>query len=282
MKKSLRILLLVLVLVSSLVLAGCQKQADQSKGNGNGNEANKAEKITLKVGASPEPHAKMLALVKEDLEKEGIALEVKEFSDYVQPNLVVNDKQLDANFFQHLPYLENFNKEKGTNLVSLGSIHLEPMGVYSEKIKSIDDLKIGSTVTIPADATNGARALLILEKNGLIKLNEDAGFNATEKDIVKNPKNLKFEALDSASLPRTLKDVDISVINGNYALEAGFDPQKDALILEENSSPYGNIIAIRKGDENRPELKALLKALQSDKIKKYIEENFKGGVIPGF
>ena len=268
MKKSLKKILLATTLVASLALVAC--------GNDDGG------KTAIKVGASPEPHSKMLELVKDDLAEEGIDMEIIEFPDYVQPNLSLSDKELDANFIQHLPYLESFNEERGTELVSLGSVHIEPMGVYSDKIKSIDELKDGSTVSIPNDATNGARALLILETNGLIKLNEDAGFNATEKDIVENPKNLKFEALEAATLPRTISDFDISVINGNYALQAGFNAKDDALLLEENSSPYGNIITIRKGDEDRPELKALMKALQSDEIKEYIDDNFKGAVVPGF
>lgn len=269
MKKGLKSLLLTTTLIASLALVGC--------GGGS-----KSTDTVLKVGASPEPHAPMLELVKDDLKKEGIELEIVEYSDYVQPNMNLADKEIDANFFQHLPYLENFNKENNTDLVSLGSVHIEPMGAYSEKIKKIDELSDGASVTIPNDATNGARALLLLENNGLIKLDEDAGFNATEKDIVENPKNLKFQALEAATLPRTLKDVDLAIINGNFALQGGLNPTEDALLLEENSSPYGNIIAIRKGDEERPELKALLKALQSDEIKDYIDEKFKGSVIPAF
>ncbi len=268
MKKGLKGFLLATTLLGSLALVGCGGKSESG--------------TTLKVGASPEPHSKMLALVKDDLKKEGIDLEIIEFADYVKPNLSLADKEIDANFIQHLPYLESFNKENKTDLVSLGSIHIEPMGVYSEKIKSIDKLPNGASVTIPNDASNGARALLLLEKNGLIKLDKKAGFNATEKDIIENPKNLKFQALEAATLPRTLKDVDIAVINGNYAIQAGLNAKKDAILLEENSSPYANIITIRKGDENRPELKALLKAMQSDKIKKYIEDNFKGAVIPAF
>lgn len=279
MKKGLKRILLTSALVASLALVGCGNNGN----DGSEKDSQKDEqRINLKVGASPEPHAKMLELVKEDLKSEGIDLEIIEFSDYVLPNLTLADKEIDANFFQHLPYLESFNEDKKTDLVSLGSVHIEPMGVYSEKIKAIDELADGASVSIPNDATNGARALLLLEKNGLIKLDKDAGFNATEKDIVENPKKLKFEALEAATLPRTVNDFDIAVINGNYAIQGGFNPIDDALLLEENSSPYGNIIAIRKGEENRPELKALLKALQSEKIKKYIDENFEGSVVPGF
>lgn len=268
MKKSLKSFLLATTLVASLALVGCGSDSDSS--------------TTLKVGASPEPHSKMLELVKDDLKEEGIDLEIIEFADYVKPNLSLADKEIDANFIQHLPYLESFNKDNNTELVSLGAVHIEPMGAYSEKIKTIDELADGASVTIPNDASNGARALLLLEKNGLIKLDEKAGFNATEKDIVENPKNLKFQALEAATLPRTLKDVDIAIINGNYALQAGFNAVDDAILLEENSSPYSNIITIRKGDEERPELKALMKALQSEEIKKYIEDNFDGAVIPAF
>ncbi len=279
MKKGLKRILLTSALVASLALVRCGDNGN----DGSEKDSQKDEqRINLKVGASPEPHAKMLELVKEDLKSEGIDLEIVEFSDYVLPNLTLADKEIDANFFQHLPYLESFNKDNKTDLVSLGSVHIEPMGVYSEKIKAIDELTDGASESIPNDATNGARALLLLEKNGLIKLDKDAGFNATEKDIVENPKKLKFEALEAATLPRTVNDFDIAVINGNYAIQGGFNPIDDALLLEENSSPYGNIIAIRKGEENRPELKALLKALQSEKIKRYIDENFEGSVVPGF
>lgn len=267
MKKCLKKLVLGLTLVASLALVGC----GSSEGD-----------TVLKVGASPEPHAGMLELVKDDLKEEGIELDIIELDDYVTPNLSLDDGELDANFIQHVPYLESFNEDNGTDLVPLGSVHIEPMGVFSDKITSIDDLEDGAEVTIPNDATNGARALILLETNGLIKLNEDAGFNATEKDIIENPKNLKFQALEAATLPRTLDEVDIAVINGNYALQADLNVTEDALLVEENSSPYGNIITVRNGDEDRKDLNALMDALQSDKIKKYIEDNFDGAVVPGF
>ena len=267
MKKGLKKLVLGLTLVASFALVGC--------GSNEGD-------TVLKVGASPEPHAGMLELVKDDLKEEGIELDIIELDDYVTPNLSLDDGELDANFIQHVPYLESFNEDNGTDLVPLGSVHIEPMGVFSDKITSIDDLEDGAEVTIPNDATNGARALILLETNGLIKLNEDAGFNATEKDIIENPKNLKFQALEAATLPRTLDEVDIAVINGNYALQADLNVTEDALLVEENSSPYGNIITVRNGDEDRKDLNALMDALQSDKIKKYIEDNFDGAVVPGF
>lgn len=268
MKKVFKNLILGLTLVTLFALVGCGSSDDGDS--------------VLRVGASPEPHSKILALVEDDLKEQGVDLEIIELDDYVTPNLSLEDGDLDANFIQHQPYLESFNKENGTDLVPLGSVHIEPMGVFSEKIKSIDDLEDGAEVTIPNDATNGARALLLLETNGLIKLDEKAGFNATEKDIVENPKNLKFQALEAATLPRTLDEVDISVINGNYALSADLNVTEDALLVEKNSSPYGNIIAVKNGDQDREDLKALIDALQSDTVRKYIEDTFEGAVVPAF
>ncbi|KNF07214.1 ABC transporter D-methionine-binding protein MetQ [Gottschalkia purinilytica] len=293
MKKSLSVLLLVFTLITGLIVSGCSKESPDNKkseASQNGNETKK--EVVLKVGASPVPHSELLNLVKDDLKEQGIILEIKEFNDYVQPNIALNDKQLDANFFQHKPYLDEFIEAKGVDLVSLGQVHVEPLGLYSESIKSLDELKDGATIAIPNDPTNGGRALLLLQNQGLIKLKENAGLTATSNDIDKNPKKLKFEELDAAQIPRTLKDVDAAVINGNFALDAGLVPTKDALtvskdkkddlVLEGKESPYANIIAVRKGEENNENLKALLKALQSDKVKKYIEENYKGGVVPAF
>lgn len=260
-------LIIGLMLTLSLALVGC--------GNGN-------DEKTITVGASPEPHSKILEQVKDDLKNEGYELKIKDYSDYVQPNLAVENGEIDANFFQHEPYLENFIKERGSELISVGKIHIEPMGLYSKKIKSLDELQKGAKISIPNDATNGGRALLLLEKNNLIKLDEKAGYNATEKDIVENPKEIKIQALEAAQLSRTLDDVDASVINGNYALEADFNPVKDAIILEEKNSPYANVLVVKKGNENQEKIKALVKALQSDKVKKYIEDNYDGGVIPSF
>lgn len=261
-------LLLALSLAGTLALAGCSGSSEDS--------------AVLKVGATPEPHGKILELVKDDLKAEGLELEIVDYSDYVQPNLALNDGELDANFMQHEPYLENFVKERGVDLVSVAKIHIEPMGLYSKSIKSLDELKDGAKVSIPNDPTNGARALLLLQENGLIKLSESAGFNATEKDIVENPKNLEIQALEAAQLPRTLEDVDASVINGNYALEAGLNPTKDAIVIEAKDSPYANIIAVKKGNENNEKIQKLIKALQSEEVKTFIEETYKGGVIPAF
>jgi len=221
-------------------------------------------------------------LIKDDLEKEGIKLEVIEFTDYVKPNTALADKEIDANFFQHLPYMNEFKEKQNINIVSIGAVHIEPMGLYSKKYKSIDEIPNGSTIAIPNDPTNGGRALLLLQENGIIKLKDPDNILSTENDIAENPKNLKFEALEAAQLPRVLGDVDGAVINGNYALEANLVPTKNALILEDKSSPYANIVAVRGGEENQEKFQKLIKALQSEKVKKFIEEKYNGGVIPAF
>ncbi|OHW63192.1 membrane lipoprotein TpN32 precursor [Andreesenia angusta] len=261
-------ILLALSLATTMFVAGCSGSGENSS--------------SIKVGATPEPHGKILELVKDDLESEGIQLEIVDYSDYVQPNLALNDGEIDANFMQHEPYLENFVAERGVDLVSVAKIHIEPMGLYSESIKSIDELADGAKIAIPNDPTNGARALLLLEEKGLIVLDENAGFNATEKDIVENPKNLQVQALEAAQLPRTLQDFDASVINGNYALEAGLNPTTDAILIEAKDSPYANIITVKSGNENDEKVQALIKALQSDEVKNFIEDNYEGGVIPAF
>ena len=240
-----------------------------------GNQALISASTTLKVGASPTPHAAILEEIKPLLAKEGIDLKIIEFQDYVQPNLALAEGELDANFFQHEPYMKEFASENNIDIVSLGKVHIETFGLYSTNCKSIDELKDNSVIAIPNDPTNGGRALLLLEKNGLIKLKGDAGLLATENDIIENPKDLKFTPLEAAQLPRVLKDVDGAVINGNYALEAGLVPAKDALIIEDKDSPYANIIAIRKGEEKKEKYQKLLKALQSEKVKEFIEENSK-------
>lgn len=236
--------------------------------------------IKLIVGATPEPHATILAQVVPLLEKEGVSLEIKEFTDYVTPNLSLEDGSLDANFFQHKPYLDSFNAEKGTKLVSVASIHLEPMGVYSKKIKSLDELKDGDVVTIPNDPSNGSRALRILEKEGLIKLGE--GNLVSPQDITQNDRNLSFKEVDAPQLTRTLDDVTISVINTNFALLANLNPLKDAIAIEDKESPYSNILVVKEGRESDEKIQKLVKALQSETIKNYINEQYKGAIIPSF
>ena len=236
----------------------------------------------LKVGATPVPHAELLNLVKEDLKTEGVDLKVVEFTDYVTPNLALAEGELDANFFQHFPYLEKFSNERGLNLVSAGKIHVEPLGVFSQKIKDIKALPNKATIAIPSDPSNGGRALILLHNNGIIKLNDPTNLYVTEFDIVENPKKLKFKPIEAAQLPRVLPDVEAAVINGNYALEAGFSPVEDSLLLEGAESPYANIIAVKSGDESKEDIQKLLKALQSKKVSDYIGANYKGGVVPAF
>lgn len=240
--------------------------------------ANAAEKIV--VGATPVPHAEILEVVKPILAKEGYTLEIKEFNDYTIPNLATQDGDLDANYFQHLPYLNEFNKNKGTNLVKTVGVHLEPMGVYSKKIKNLSDLKDGSTVAIPNDPTNESRALDVLASAGLIKLNDNP--LKTPLDITENPKKLKFSEIEAAQLPRTLDDVTIAVINTNYALNAKLNPKNDALVLESKDSPYTNYVVVKAGNENNPKIKALNKAVTSEEVKKFIEKKYEGAILPSF
>ncbi len=236
----------------------------------------------LKVGATPVPHAELLNLVKDDLKTQGVDLKIVDFTDYVTPNLALADGEIDANFFQHYPYLEKFVSERGLKLVSAAKIHVEPLGVFSNKFKKLEDIPAKSTIAIPNDPSNGGRALILLHNKGLIKLEDPTNLYATEFDIIENPKKLKFKPIEAPQLPRVLPDVAAAVINGNYALEAGFSPVKDALTLEGEESPYANIIAVREGDEKREDIVKLINALQSEKVKEYILENYNGGVVATF
>lgn len=237
---------------------------------------------TLTVAATPVPHAEILKFVQPQLAKEGVELKVKEFTDYIQPNVQVAEKRLDANFFQHQPYLDEFNKAKGTDLVSVAGVHLEPLGAYSDKLKSLDALPSGATVVIPNDATNGGRALLLLDKAGVIKLKDNGNILSTVKDIVENPKNLKFRELEAATIPRVLTQVDLALINTNYALEAKLDPKKDALVIEGSDSPYVNILVARPDNKDSEAMKKLVDALHSPEMKQFINERYKGAVVPAF
>ncbi|KTC19318.1 methionine ABC transporter substrate-binding protein [Pseudomonas marginalis ICMP 9505] len=236
----------------------------------------------LVVAATPIPHAEILELVKPTLAKEGVDLEIKVFTDYVQPNVQVAEKRLDANYFQTLPYLKNFNEGKGTNLVTVIGVHVEPFGGYSKKIKKIEDLKDGATVAIPNEGSNSGRALLLLQKNGLITLKDPTNALATPKDIASNPKNLKFKELESALLPRVLDQVDLDLINTNYALEAGLNPAKDALIIEDAKSPYVNFLVARPDNKDSDAIQKLAKALTSPEVKAFIDAKYKGAVVPAF
>lgn len=272
--------LIATLLVASLALAGCGGTDTASSGAAQNNTSGMK---TLKVGATAVPHAEILEVVKPLLEKEGINLEIVEFNDYVQPNLALNDKELDANFFQHEPYLKNFMEEhKEVKLKSALGVHIEPMGVYSKKVKDLKDLKDGAAIAIPNDPTNGGRALLLLQKAGLLKLKDGVNEKATVQDVTENPHNFKFQEVEAAQVPRTLDDVDAAVINTNYAMQVNLVPTKDALIMEDNTSPYVNILAVRDGDEQRPEIQALVKALQSKEVKDFINEKYKGAVVPAF
>ncbi len=236
----------------------------------------------LVVAATPIPHAEILELIKPTLAKEGVDLEIKVFTDYVQPNVQVAEKRLDANYFQTKPYLDNFNKGKGTNLVTVTGVHVEPFGGYSKKYKSIDELPDGATVALPNEGSNSCRALLLLQKAGVIKLKDPSNALATPKDIAENPKHLKFKELESALLPRVLDQVDLDLINTNYALEAKLNPVKDALILEDRNSPYVNYLVARPDNKDSDALKKLSAALTSPEVKAFIEKKYNGAVVPAF
>jgi D-methionine transport system substrate-binding protein len=273
---------LVLALMTG-IFAGCSsKGADTPAGDGGSKSGGEA--VTIVVGASPTPHAEILNAAVALLAEEGITLKVQEFTDYVLPNTALADGDLDANYFQHQPYLDDFNDENGTDIVSLGAIHYEPLGLYPGKTKSLEELADGAQIAVPNDATNEARALLLLEANGLIKVDPAAGLKATKKDITENPKNLNIVEIEAAQLPKSLQDVDLAVINGNYAIDAGLNAATDSLAKEESNSiaaqTFANIIAIKAGDENRPELQALVRVLQSDTIRKFIEDTYQGAVVP--
>lgn len=243
-----------------------------------------AEKGTIKVAASATPHAEILEEAKPILEKEGWDLEVTVFDDYVQPNLVVESGDFDANYFQHIPYLDNFNEEQGTHLVNAGGIHYEPFGIYPGTKKSLDELEDGDTIAVPNDTTNEARALLLLQDNGVITLKDGAGLEATVKDIEENPKNIKIEELEAAQVSRVKDEVAFVVLNGNYALQAGYSVSKDSIAHETSDSEaaktYVNIIAVKEGNENNEGIVALVDALKSDEIKDFINETYNGAVIP--
>lgn len=239
---------------------------------------------TLKVAASPTPHAEILNVAKEILAEQGIDLEVVEFSDYVQPNLVTESGEVDANYFQHTPYLDSFNEENGTHLVSVGAVHYEPFGIYPGTKSSLDDIAEGDTIAVPNDTTNEARALLLLQDNGILKLKDGAGLTATVLDIEENPYNVEILELEAAQVPRVKDEVAYVVLNGNYALDAGFSVAKDSLAYEKSDSDaaktYVNVIAVKEGNENSEKILALVGALKSDAIRQYINDTYDGAVVP--
>jgi D-methionine transport system substrate-binding protein len=266
-----------LVIITSLALSACASSSPTKA-------AEPGTLLKVKVGASPVPHAEILAYIRDNLAAAaGLEIEIVEFTDYVQPNLALNDGLLDANFFQHLPYLEDFNAERGTDLVSVANVHIEPLGIYSRTLKDLAAVSDGAVVLIPNDATNGGRALNLLAANGLITLKPEAGFKATLDDILTNPKNLKITELEAAQLVRSLEDASLAVINGNYALEGGLTPAKDALALESSQgNPYVNILAVRRGNEQNPGILKLISLLNSPEVKNYIESHYAGSVLPAF
>ena len=237
---------------------------------------------TLTIGATPVPHVEILEVVKPDLKSQGIDLKIVEFNDYVQPNTSVSDKLLDLNFFQHRPYLDSFIKDHGSDLVEVGGIHIEPIGFYSHKLKDLKDLKKGATIAIPNDPTNGGRALLLLQTAGLITLEDPKAISATPLDIKENKLNLNIKELEAPQLPRSLDDIDAAIINTNYAIDAGLNPLKDALFIENADSPYVNVVVGNSQSVKKDSVKALLKAFQSDKVKKFINDKYNGAVVAAF
>lgn len=288
-----KLIAIVLTLVLALSFAACAQPssdpADAAPADTAAPETTEsaapAELVKVKVGASVTPHAEILNAVKDELKAAGYDLEVVEFTDYVLPNTALEQGDLDANYFQHTPYLENFNEENGTHLVAVGKIHYEPFGIYAGKTTDLSAIPEGGSIAIPNDGTNEARALLLLEAQGLIKLKEGITFTATVLDIAENPKNLSIKEIEAAQLARSLQDVDAAVINGNYAIQAGLKV-KDALAIEDKDSiaadTYANVLVVKEGHENDEATKALLAALQSDTAKKFMEEKYEGAVIAAF
>lgn len=249
-----------------------------------GGKENKADDKTITVAASPTPHAEILEAAKDLLKEKGYTLEIKEFDDYPQQNVVVDEGEFDANYFQHQPYLDNFNEEKGSDLVSAAKIHYEPLGIYPGASEDLENIKDGAKIAVPNDATNEARALLLLEENGIITLKEDAGLNATKKDVEENPHNIEIVELDAAQIARVVEELDFVILNGNYALDAGFNVQTDAIAKEEADSEaaqtYANIIAVKKENKDSEKIKALVEVLQSEEIGKFITDTYEGAVVP--
>lgn len=236
----------------------------------------------LSIAATPVPHAELLEFVKPMLAEQGVELDIKVFTDYVQPNVQVVDNQIDVNYFQHQPYLDSFNTERKTDLVTVGLVHVEPFGGYSSKINELSELKDGALVALPNDPSNGARALLLLQQEGLIELKDPANILATSRDVAKNPKKLKFKELEAATLPRVLADVDLALINTNYALEAGLNPLEDALFIEGADSPYANIVVTTQDKAQSEDVKKLMEALNSEAVRQRITEQYKGAIVPAF
>ncbi|MCL2204912.1 MAG: MetQ/NlpA family ABC transporter substrate-binding protein [Treponema sp.] len=265
MKRAYSFILLAAVFAASTAFIGCQRDGSD----------------VLRVGATPVPHAELLNLIVGDLAEMGVRLQVVEFTDFITPNIALMDGSIDANFFQHLPFLQG-NADWYNNLVSVFGVHVEPFGLYSLRFNSIDELPQGASIAIPNDPTNGGRALLLLQARGLITLREGAGLSAVPADIASNPRGFVFHPLEAAHLPRALEDVDAATINGNFAMQAGFNPQRDSLIIEDGDSPYVNVVVVQRGDENDPRILALREALLSPRVREFIYARYDGGVVPVF
>ncbi len=280
--KKLTAIAVVAATTLALGLAGCSGGSTASSAS---SAAAEGDDTVITVGASPTPHAEILKQVEQALADEGYQLEVVEYNDYVLPNTALEEGELDANYFQHITYLNDFNDENGTHLANAAGIHFEPFGLYSNKVASLDELQDGAVVAVPNDTTNEARALLLLEQEGLIKLKEGAGLNATVIDIEENPKNLQIQEVEAAQVPRTLDEVDVAAINGNYALNAGLNVA-DAIATEsdegEAARAYMNVIAVKEGSEDSPKIQALIEALQTDAVKQYIADTYNGAVVTIF
>lgn len=286
MKNKIFATLLALTLALSLTACGSKSddsaKADTTDDAQTEQPAEPQEAVTLNVAASPTPHAEILKQCVPILAEQGIDLQIHEYSDYVVPNTAVEDGDEDANYFQHVPYLDDFNTTRGTHLVSVTGVHIEPMGIYAGRVSSLEDLPDGAVIAVPNDATNEGRALLLLEAQGLITLDDSSNLTATPNNIVDNPKNLEFQELEAATIPSVLADVDLAVINSNYALGAGLNPTTDALAIESSDSPYVNVLVVKEGNENNEAIQALVDALHSDTIRDYITETFDGAVVPAF
>ena len=274
---------LVLALILCLALAACGGSSNSAQPTEAPAEEETAdEPVVLKVAASSVPHAEILEQVVDVLAQEGIDLQITEYGDYVVPNTAVEEGEEDANYFQHIPYLDEFNATRGTHLVSVAGIHIEPMGIYAGKTASLEELAEGATVAVPNDVTNEARALLLLQAQGLITLKEDAGLDATPNDIAENKLDLQFTEVEAAMVPNIVSEVDIAVINSNYAMEAGYNPVEDSLAIEDADSPYVNVLVVKEGREDDPAVQALVEALQSDAVREFIETKYQGAVVPVF
>lgn len=275
-----RILTAVLALALGLSLTACGAK-EETPADSTSSET-PAETTTLTVAASPTPHAQILEQCVPILAEQGIDLVINEYSDYVVPNTAVEDGDEDANYFQHIPYLEEFNASRGTHLVDVASVHIEPMGIYPGKTTSLEDLPDGASIAVPNDPTNEGRALLLLEAQGLITLTDSSNLSSTPKDIAENPKNLTFVEVEAATIPSIVSEVDLAVINSNYALGAGLNPTTDSLAIESSDSPYVNVLVVKEGNEDNPAVQALVEALHSDTVRTYIEDTFDGAVVPAF